>query len=66
MAIGVTGTGTFHYTNDTGGGNYHFIVPRTPSAVERPLMFAGMGSSWSPDGRQVAFVRGNAMANVHS
>ena len=25
MAIGVTGTGTFHYTNATGGGNYHFI-----------------------------------------
>ena len=32
--------------------------------VERPLTFAGMGSSWSPDGRQVAFVRGNATANA--
>ena len=64
MAIGVTAAGTFQYSNDTGGGNYHFIVPRTPSATERPLTFAGLGSSWSPDGRQVAFVRGSAMAKV--
>ena len=65
MAVGVTGAGTFHYANVTGGGNYHFIVPRTPSVAERPLTFAGMGSSWSPDGRQVAFVRGSATANAH-
>ena len=64
MAIGVTATGTFHYSNNTGGGNYHFILPRTPSVAERPLTFAGLGSSWSPDGRQVAFVRGNAMASA--
>jgi Tol biopolymer transport system component len=58
--VGFTASGALHYTQSVGGGNYHYVLPRNPSAADRPLSFPGLSSSWSPDGRSIAFVRGNS------
>ena len=48
----------FYYSRSIGGGNFEYIVSRTPAAGERPVVFQGLSASWSRDGRSVAFVRG--------
>lgn len=59
--VGFTATGTIYFTQSVGGGNYHYIVPRSPSSGDRLLTFSGLSSAWSPDGRSMAFVRGNSL-----
>ncbi len=62
--VGFTATGTIYFIQSVGGGNYHYIVPRSPSSGDRLLTFSGLSSAWSPDGRSMAFVRGNSLSEL--
>jgi Tol biopolymer transport system component len=62
--VGFTASGTIYFTQSVGGGNYHYIVPRSPSSVDRLLTFSGLSSAWSRDGRSMAFVRGNSLREL--
>jgi Tol biopolymer transport system component len=58
--IGFTSSGTLFYTRSTGNFPYQFLIHRNPAQGESALAFMGQAASWSPDGRSLAFIRGNA------
>jgi Tol biopolymer transport system component len=58
--IGFTSSGSLFYTRSTFSLPYQFLIHRNPAQGESALAFVGQAASWSPDGRSLAFIRGNA------
>lgn len=61
IPIGFTSSGSLFYTRSSGANHpYQFLIHRNPAQGESALAFTGQAASWSPDGRSLAFMRGNA------